>query len=86
MAREVEQVRTFTHNEKFSPTKEKTVVLCDDGSVYEFEKTDGMARDSPPRLVRSFDPDGTMRNVTGRKALPATVEETVETILGGWSK
>lgn len=87
MAREVESVHTFTHKpHKFAIEKEKTIVRCGDKSTYEFEKTDGMARDDPPRLVRAFQPDGRMTHVTGRKVLPSAVEETVKTLLGRWSK
>jgi hypothetical protein len=31
-------------------------------------------------------PDGEMTHISGRKILPSAVEETVETLLGGWSK
>jgi len=87
MGRETESVHTFTHSaHEYALDKEKTVVRCDDGTTYEFEKTDGMARDTPPRLVRAFQPDGEMTHTTGRKVLPSAVEETVETLLGGWSK
>lgn len=85
MEREVQQIHEFEQNRKFDQRKEKTVVRCDDGAVYEFEKTEGMARDSPPRLVRSYDPDDSLPNVS-RKVLPNAVEDTVETLLGGWSK
>lgn len=87
MARETESVHTFTHQpHKFAMEKEKTIVRCDDGAVYEFEETDGLAQDAPPRLVRAFQPDGSMTHVSGHKVLPSAVEETVETLLGGWSK
>lgn len=87
MGREAESVHTFTHQpHKFAMEKEKAVVRCDDGTVYEFEETDGMAKDAPPRLVRAFQPDGEMTHISGRKILPSAVEETVETVFGGWSK
>jgi len=83
MSREVESVHQFRHDPKFRLTKDKTVIRCDDGAVYEFEQPDGRPR---PRFVRSFDPDGTMRNVSGRKMLASAVEETVETLFEGWEK
>lgn len=87
MSRQVESIHTVTHKaHRHALEKELTVVRCDDGTVYEFEKTDGQARGSPPRLVRGFQPDGSMTHTTGRKVLPNAVEETVETVLGGWSK
>jgi hypothetical protein len=87
MARETESVHTFTHKpHTLAMEKEKTVLRCDDGAVYEFEESDGMARGEPPRLVRAFQPDGEMTHISGRKVLPSAVEETVETLFGGWSK
>jgi hypothetical protein len=66
--------------------KEKVVVRCDDKTVYEFEDTDGIAQDAPPRLVRAFQPSGDMTHTGARKILPDAVEETVTTFMGGWSK
>lgn len=87
MARDVESVHTFTHQpSKFAMEKAKAVVRCDDGTVYEFEEHDGLAKDQPPRLVRAFQPDGSMSHTGARKILPEAVEETAETLFGGWSK
>lgn len=83
MAREVESIHQFRHDPKFRLAKEKTVIRCDDGSIYEFSQADGSPR---PRFTRSFDPDGTMRNVSGRKMLASAVEETVDTLFEGWEK
>lgn len=87
MARDAESVHTFTHKaHEYGMEKEKTVIRCDDGAIYEFEDADSLAKDAPPRLVRAFQPDGEMTHISGRKILPSAVEETVETIFGGWSK
>lgn len=87
MGREVEQVRTFERNPKFGLRKQKLILRCNDGAVYEFEKAAGHPSDEPPRFVRSFDGSGTkMRNTGARKRLPDAVEETVETLVGGWTK
>lgn len=83
MAREVESVHTFERDPKFGLAKEKTVVRCDDGATYEFEEADG----SPvPRLVRGFQPDGSMTHVSGSAALPGAVKETANLLFEGWSK
>lgn len=86
MTRKPESVHTFEHDPEYRLTKEVTVVRCDDGSVYEFEKTDGQPKGAPPRLTKAFQPDGSMTHTGARKILPDAVEETVDTILGGWSK
>lgn len=86
MSRSVDQVHEFTQERTFGIDKEKTVVRCDDGAVYEFEDSESLPKDSPPRLVRAFQPDGSLTHVSGRKILPAAVEETAETLFGGWSK
>jgi hypothetical protein len=86
MARDVNSVHEFTHDPPYGLEKEKTVVRCDDGTVYEFEQSDSLPKDAPPRLVRAFQPNGRMTHVDGQKVLPDAVEETVETLLGGWSK
>jgi len=83
MSRNVESIHQFRRDEKFRLTKDFTIIRCDDGTIYEFEKPKGNPR---PRLVRSFDPDGTVRNKSGRKMLASAVEETVETMFGGWEK
>jgi hypothetical protein len=85
MAREVETVNQFEqHADDYRRlTKEKTIIRCDDGAVYEFCQPDGRP---VPRFVRSFDPDGTMKNTSGRKMLAGAVEETVETLFDGWKK
>jgi hypothetical protein len=83
MAREVQQVYEYTHDKKFQLTKEKTIIRCDDGAVYEFEQVG----DRPfARFVRSFDPDGTMKNTGGRKMLAGSVEEMADTLFNGWKK
>jgi hypothetical protein len=84
MARKTESVHQFERDPKYRLTKEKTVVRCDDGAVYEFERP----KDEPlARLVVGFQPDGSKTH-TGKRMprLPDAVEETVETLLGGWSK
>lgn len=87
MGREAESVHTFTHKaHRHALEKEMTVVRCDDGTVYEFEKTDGQPRDAPPRLAKAFQPDGEMTHISGRKILPSAVEETMDTLFNGWSK
>ena len=87
MGREAETIHTFTHQpHKFAMEKEKTIVRCDDGTVYEFEETESLPADAGPRLVRAFQPEGEMTHISGRKILPSAVEETVETLFGGWSK
>lgn len=86
MGREAETVHTFDHDPKFRLSKEVTVVRCDDGTVYEFEKAKDEPESLAPRLVRGVLPDGEVVNQGTRKALPAAVEDTVETLLGGWSK
>jgi len=86
MSRNVTQVRTFTHNPKFGMEKEKTVIRCDDGSVYEFEDSDSVPKTEPPRLVRAFQPDGRMTHIDTREVLPDAVKETCNSLFGGWSK
>lgn len=83
MAREVESVHQFRHEPKFRLSKDMTVIRCDDGTVYEFEKADGNPR---WRMTHAFQPDGTMTHTGARKILPDAVEETVETLLEGWEK
>ena len=85
MAREIESVHEFSHkSHQFGLEKEKLVVRCDDGAIYEF----GRAVDEPDtfNLVRRFQPDGSLS--TSRAILPAAVKESVNTLLGedGWSK
>lgn len=83
MAREVESVHQFTHSAPYSFEKEKTVVRCDDGTVYEFE----VSESSPePRLVRSVRPDGTFAHTNTNGRLPAAVKETASDMFGRWSK
>lgn len=86
MSRKVESVHTFTRDPKYRMTKEKTVVRCDDGTVYEFEDSDSIPKHDPPRLVKAFQPDGSVTHTGARKVLPQAVEETVEGLLGGWSQ
>lgn len=82
MAREIESVHQFEHqSHKFGLPKEKVVMRCDDGAVYEFEQAEGR---SQHRLVRRFQPDGTLS--TSRGVLPAAVKETANTIINGWTK
>ncbi len=85
MAREIESVHTFAYKpHKFALEKEKAVVRCDDGAVYEFGRaTDGAATH---RLIRRFQPDGSLS--TSNAVLPAAVKQTVNSLLGedGWSK
>lgn len=83
MTRNVESIHQFRHDPKFRLSKDKTVIRCDDGAIYEFEQADGRRQ---PRFIRSFDPDGTMKNVSGRKMLAGAVEETVDTLFEGWEK
>lgn len=85
MAREVESAHTFEHDPKYRLSKEMLVVRCDDSAVYEFER----ALDAPEddwRMTHGFQPDGEMTHTGARKILPGAVEETVETLIGGWSK
>jgi hypothetical protein len=70
-------------DEKYRLTKEKTVIRCDDGTVYEFVQPDGHPR---PRLVQSFDPDGTVRNKSGQKRVANAVNKTVNRLFGSWDK
>lgn len=87
MAREIESVHTFDHQtHEYGMEKEKTVIRCDDGAVYEFEESDSLARDTPPRLVRVFQPEGHISPAENFSRLPEAVDETVETLFGGWSK
>lgn len=83
MTRQVESVHQFTHSAPYSFDKRKTVVRCDDGTVYEFEKSE-----SAPnwRIVRSVKPDGSLTHTSTSGRLPAAVKETADTILTGWSK
>jgi hypothetical protein len=83
MSREVKAVYQFTHDPKYRLTKERMFIECDDGTMYEFEQPEGNPR---PRLRRSFDPDGTVRNNGSHKMLANAVEETVETLFNGWEK
>lgn len=85
MAREIESVHTFAYKpHKFALEKEKAVVRCDDGAVYEF----GRATDGPAtyRLIRRFQPDGSLSTSNG--ILPAAVKQTVSSLFGddGWTK
>lgn len=72
MAREIDNVQTFTH--KISPwslEKEKVVMRCDDGAIYEFERP----TDEPNFELRCrYQPDGTLSTASGR--LPSAIKET----------
>lgn len=83
MARDVASVHAFRHDPKFRLSKNKLVVRCDDGAVYEFEEADGNPR---PRFVRSFDPDGTVRNTGSNKRLAKSVEVIANECLGEWDR
>ena len=85
MAREIETMHEFVHKpHKFALEKEKMVLRCDDGAIYEF----GRAVDESEtyRLVRRFQPDGELS--TTKAILPAAVKQTVSDVLGenGWMK
>lgn len=85
MAREITSMHEFVHKpHKFALEKEKMVLRCDDGAIYEF----GRAVDESEayRLVRRFQPDGQLS--TSKAILPAAVKETVSSVLGesGWYK
>jgi hypothetical protein len=83
MARTVESVHQFTHSPKYRLDKELTVVRCNDGTVYEFERP----KDKPsPKLAKSHQPDGSLSHTSTRGRLPAAVKETAKTLLGGWEK
>lgn len=86
MAREIESVHQFTHDPKFRLGKEMCVIRCDDRTVYQFEKPVDRPDRVGYRLVKAFQPDGSVSHQGARKILPDAVEETVETLLGGWSK
>jgi hypothetical protein len=86
MAKEVESVNTFTRDRKYRLNKDITIVRCDDGMVYEFEEVEGAPAEKGPRLRKSIRPDGSFAHTTARKILPGAVEETMETMFGGWSK
>lgn len=83
MAREVATVHAFRHDPPFRLAKDKLVVRCDDGAVYEFEQPDGNPR---PRFVRSFDADGTVRNTGSNKRLADAVEAVATELLGTWEQ
>lgn len=83
MAREVENIKQYQVDEPLRMSKEVTVIRCDDGATYQFEQADGRPR---PRFVRSYDPDGTPRNMTGRKMLAQSVEEVINTMFDDWDK
>lgn len=86
MARETESVHQFEHDPQFRLSKEMTVIRCDDGTVYEFEKPKDEPDGIAPTLARAHQPDGSITHTGSRAVLPDAVEETVETLLGGWSK
>lgn len=86
MGREVDSIHQFEHSPKFRLAKEMTVVRCDDGTVYEFERPADRPDSHEFRLTHAFQPNGEMTHTGARKILPEAVEETVETVLGGWSK
>jgi hypothetical protein len=81
--REVSTIHQFRTDPKYGLSKTRTVIRCDDGSVYEFVEAEGNPR---PRFMRSFDPDGTMRNTGTRKRMAQGVKETVNTLFDGWDK
>lgn len=85
MGRKAESAHTFVRDPRFGLVKEITVVRCDDGCVYEFVETEDFPASKPPRLRRAYQPDGSMSH-TSKKILPSAVEETVESLFGGWSK
>lgn len=78
MARNIESVHTFTHKQSpWSLEKEKVVVRCHDGAVYEF----GKPEDEPTyRLIRRFQPDGSLSTSSG--VLPSAVKETANSLFG----
>lgn len=86
MSRNVESVHQFRHEPKFRLSKDMTVVRCGDGTVYEFEKPTDEPDGISPTLTRAYQPDGSVTHTGSRAILPDAVEETVETLLGGWSK
>ncbi len=86
MAREVESVHTFSQERKYRLDKEVTIVRCDDSTVYEFEDVDGAPDSQPPRIRKAIQPDGSFTHTGSRKILPSAVEETLDTLFGGWSK
>ncbi len=83
MARSIESVHQFEHSQPYGLPKDKTVIRCHDGAVYEFERAEGR---NSARLVRGFQPDGSMSHVGSSSRLPAAVEETVSMLLTGWSE
>lgn len=83
MGREAATVHQWTEEPKFRASKERTVIRCDDGYIYEFERLE----DQPlPRLVRGFKPSGEMSHLSGSKILPAAVKETVDSLFTRWEK
>lgn len=83
MARHVQSTHQFTHDPQFRLSKEMLVVRCDDKTIYEWEKP----KDEPNwRMTHAIQPDGSMTHTGARKILPDAVEETVGTLLEGWSK
>jgi hypothetical protein len=66
--------------------KEKTIVRCDDGAVYEFEDSESIPKGTPPRLVRGYQPDGRITHIDVCETLPESVEKTVQSLFGGWSE
>ena len=85
MARSVQSTHEFTFQRNFySLEKEKFVVRCDDGAVYEFGRpTDGR---KTFELIRRFQPDGELSTSNG--VLPAAVVQAANERFGesGWSK
>lgn len=83
MAREIESVHRWTEDPTYGLTKERTVVRCDDGYIYEFAQ----AIDEPyAKLVRGFDDDGAMSHVNRSPRLPNAVKETADSLFSRWSK
>lgn len=84
MGREVNEVKRETVKpHKHALEKELVTIECDDGAAYVFEKPS----DSPQnefRLARRVQPSGEIS--TSKAALPAAVEETIDTVVSGWFK
>lgn len=85
MAREIASVHQFenSHREFWQLRKDYTVIRCEDGTVYEFQKPDGRPS---WELSHAVQPDGERTHTGARVILPDAVEETVSTLFEGWSK
>lgn len=75
--------REMRQQHKFALKREVVDIECDDGSEYIFERPADREGGSF-RLARRVKPDGVIS--TSKAALPAAVEETIETVTEGWYK